>query len=189
MDGRRCPRVSTTILAMAAAFACAACSAGPLNAPTTATYDATFAFAFTSSDTTVSQNPSLTVTGSMILTFKGTGGTLHGNYGYAKFPAGAGTIGGTLSPSGAIAITQFGDPGSALGATMQFLQNNWPNCDFTQAQPAPFTGSLAGNDISVTGGLTVPCTYTINQQQVTLQSRMVEVMNASPASAFGSGGL
>ncbi|MFI5250568.1 MAG: hypothetical protein ACHQTF_11390, partial [Gemmatimonadales bacterium] len=32
---------------MAAALACAACSTGPLNAPTTATYSGTFTFVFT----------------------------------------------------------------------------------------------------------------------------------------------
>jgi hypothetical protein len=189
MDACGCPRVNTTFLAMAAALACAACGTGPLNAPTTATYDAAFFFTFTSSDTTAPQNRSLSVTGGMILTVKGTSGILEGNYAYAKRPAGNGTIGGTLSPTDAITITQFGDPGSALGATTQFLHNNWPNCDFTQAQPVPFSGSLTDGIISLTGGLTAPCTYTINQQPVTLQTKMIETVNASPASAFGNGGL
>ena len=166
---------------MAAAIACAACSTSPLDAPTTATWSGTFSFAFTSSDTTTAQNHRLPVEGAMVLTLKGTDGILEGRYAYNSYPAGAGTIGGTLSPSGAIAITQFGDPGSALGATMQFLHNNWPNCDFTQAQPAPFTGSLIDNDISLTGGLTVPCTYTIDQQEVTLQTTMIETVALKPA--------
>jgi hypothetical protein len=173
--------VSTTILAMAAALACAACSTGPLDAPTTATYEGTFTFVFTSSDTTAPQNHLLSVVGSMILTLEGTNGILEGKYAYSGFPAGSGTMGGHLSPNDSIAITQFGDPGSALGATMQFLHNNWPTCDFTQAQPAPFSGSLVNNNISLAGGLTVPCTYTINEQQVTLQTKMVERVALSPA--------
>lgn len=166
---------------MAAALTCAACGTGPLDAPTTATYAGTFTFVFTSSDTTAAQNHVLSVVGSMILTLKGTDGVLTGKYAYSNFPAGTGTLGGSLSSSGAIAITQFGDPGSALGATVQFLHNNWPNCDFTQAQPVPFSGTLANTNIRLTGGLTVPCTYTIDAQQVTLQTRMAETVALSPA--------
>ncbi len=180
-----CPRARTTILAMAAALACAACSTGPLNAPTTATYSGTFTFVFTASDTAAPKIHALSVIGSMILTLEGTDGVLDGKYAYSNFPAGSGSIGGSLSPGGAIVITQFGDPGSALGATMQFLHNNWPNCDFTQAEAAPYTGSLANTNIRLTGSLTVPCAYTINAQQVTLQTKIVETVALSPAQVGG----
>jgi hypothetical protein len=96
---------------------------------------------------------------------------------YIGYPAGAGTMTGAIDQSGNVTLTQFGDPGKAFGATLAFLHNNWPNCDFTQATPLPYSGSAGGGLVSLTGGLTVPCTYVVNHSQTTRLTTMTELVH------------
>lgn len=175
MDRRRRPRLRANALALAAAAWCVACGKGPLDAPSKTSYNTDFNFTFDNADTTVAQNHSLSVNGFLVITVEGTSLEFDGSYTYVRHPAGAGTLTGAIGQSGNITLTQFGDPGAALGATLAFLQNNWPNCDFTRATPLPYSGSAGDGALTLTGGLTVPCTYTVNQHQTTLLTTMTEV--------------
>jgi hypothetical protein len=163
---------------MAAAFVCMGCGTGPVSAPTIITYATTFSFAFSGPDSASSQNPPLLERGLMILTLADNEGHIHGTYSYTGDSAHSGTFAGTVAEGGAISLAQFGDPNEALGATLAFLHDNWQNCDFTQAQSTGFTGSAANGELAITGALTVPCTYTVNQQQVTLPTTMTETVGA-----------
>jgi hypothetical protein len=164
-------------LGMAAAVACAACGKGPLDAASKSSYNTGFNFTFDNGDTSLSQNPSLAVPGSLVITVEGTSLAFKGSYVYIGYPAGAGTMTGTIDQSGNITLTQFGDPAKAFGATLAFLRNNWPNCDFTQATPLPYSGSAGGGLVAMTGGLTVPCTYVMSHSQTTRLTTMTEVVH------------
>ncbi len=156
------------------------CGTGVVAPPSTATYtyDAAFSFQFENSDSAATQNATLSVTGGMILTLDRTNGEFHGTYSYDGYPAGKGTLAGTVNADGTVAVTQFGDPDKMLGATLQFLHNNWPNCDFTRAQAMPFSGTVVDGGLSAIGGLKVPCSYSVNQQQITLPTTMIEAVAA-----------
>jgi hypothetical protein len=187
VDRYRRPHRRVHALALAAAAACLACGNGPLDAASKTSYATDFNFAFDNADSTVVQNHSLSVTGFLVITVEGTSLEFDGSYVYLHYPAGAGTMRGAIDLSGNITMTQFGDPGAALGATLAFLQNNWPNCDFTRATPLPYSGSANDGALTLTGGLTVPCTYTINQQQTTLLTTMTEVVAGGQTGGSPSG--
>ena len=133
---------------------------------------------FTSPDSASSQNPPVLERGVMILTLDDNEGHIHGTYSYLGDSAHSGTFAGTVAKGGAISLTQFGDPNESLGATSAFLHDNWQNCDFTQAQSTGFMGSAANGELAITGALTVPCTYTVDQQLVTRPTTMTETVGA-----------
>jgi hypothetical protein len=174
MNRRRWSRLHTTVVAVATILTCAGCATGPLNSPSETSYHTGFSFSFDNGDSATTQNTALGVTGDLAVTVEGTSLRIRGTFVYIGYPAGAGTLAGAIDTSGNVTITQFGDPGSALGATRAFLHNTWPNCDFTQAVPLPYSGSAGSGLVNLKGGLTVPCTYRVNQRDTTLQTTMTE---------------
>lgn len=174
MNRRRRSSLHTTVVAVATILTCSGCATGPLDSPSETSYHTSFSFSFDNADPATTQNATLTATGDLAVTVEGTSLRINGTFVYIGYPAGAGTLAGAIDTSGTVTITQFGDPGSALGATHAFLHNTWPNCDFTQAAPLPYSGSAGSGLVSLKGGLTVPCTYRVNQRDTTLQTTMTE---------------
>ncbi len=152
---------------------------GVVAPPSTAThtYDAAFSFQFENSDSAATQNPTLSVTGGMTPPLIARMASSTARILTTGIPL-ANTLAGTVNADGTVAVTQFGDPDKMLGATLQFLHNNWPNCDFTRAQAMPFSGTVVDGDLSAIGGLKVPCSYSVNQQQITLPTTMIEAVAA-----------
>jgi hypothetical protein len=174
MNRRRGSHLHTTVVAIATILTCLGCATGPLNSPSETSYDTNFSFSFDNADPATTQNAAVTANGDLAVTVEGTSLRIKGTFVYIGYPAGAGTLAGAIDTTGNVTITQFGDPGSALGATRAFLHNTWPNCDFTQAAPLPYSGSADSGLVTLQGGLTVPCTYRVNQRDTTLQTTMTE---------------
>jgi hypothetical protein len=177
--------IAMAVMLVPPVAACIGCGTDPVSPSTTVTYDAAFSFAFESSDSASPQNPALSLTGEIILALNEANGEFDGTYSYDGHPAGTGTLAGTVGADGTITLTQFGDPNRVLGATLQFLRNNWPNCDFTQVRVIPFSGSVFGGVISGTSGLKVPCSYSVNQKQIMLPTTMIQAIAASPTAGPG----
>jgi hypothetical protein len=168
---------ATTLLALAGGAL--GCATGPISSPQTITYRASFAFTFANSDTASHQNGTTTNGGGLILTLHDNKGNFVANY---VFTGDSGTMAGVVQLGGAMSLTQFGDPNKALGATQKYLGKTWPNCDFTQAVAMPFTGDAVSGVITLHGGLTVPCTYTVGDQQITVPTTLSETVSATQIS-------
>jgi hypothetical protein len=146
----------------------------PLGAPAQ-TFGAGFAFTFDNSDST--QNATTIENGVMKLRFPGSTGAFVGRYIYAGAPGDSGSIAGMINTDSTIAITQFGDPGQSLGASIVFYQSKWPNCDFTHATGIPFSGISRREVWILTGGVTASCTYTTNGRQVAIPTTVAETVS------------
>ena len=179
---RRAAAIAAAAMVMGT-LACLGRALDPLAKSTTVNYDSAVSFQFDNGDSSSNQNPSLSLFGEMALAINDANGDTHGTYSYDDHPSGSGTITGTVAADGTISIRQFGDPDRTLGATLLFLHNNWPNCDFAHAGPMQFNASVYAGDISLAGTLTAPCTYMVRGKRVTMLTTMIEALNANPRTA------
>ncbi len=79
---------------------------------------------------------------------------------------GSGTVIGTMATGGSVTITHFGDPGLTPLQAVSFLQAAMPSCDFTQAVSEAMGGAVENGNIALTGGLTMPCSWTSGDSTV-----------------------
>ncbi len=183
---RRAAAIATAAIVMGT-LACLDRGLDPLAKSITATYDSAVSFQFDNGDSSSTQNPYLSVLGEMTFVINDGDGDVHGTYSYQDHPRGSGTFAGTISADGTIAIRQFGDPDKNLGVTLQFLYNNWPNCDFAHATPMHFNASAGDGGIELVGTLTVSCAYTVHGKRITLPTTMLEALVATRST--GTSGL
>jgi hypothetical protein len=174
---------SSRVVALTAVLAIAACK-GPLSTPAEYTFDGTFAFTFSNSDSASHQNGVTVDQGGMILSVNGVTGAFQGTYMYVG--GSSGTISGTFHQGGTLSITQFGDPHQALGATIQYLQTTWPNCDFTRATATAFAGTAVNGALTLNGGLSVECAYGQGQQQIAVPTTLTEQVRVQQVTANGT---
>ncbi|HKT06308.1 MAG TPA: hypothetical protein VJR24_00310 [Gemmatimonadaceae bacterium] len=73
---------------------------------------------------------------------------------------GTGTVAGTMATGGSVTITHFGDPGLTPLQAVAFLEAAMPSCDFTQAVSEAMGGAVQNGNLALTGGLTMPCSWT-----------------------------
>lgn len=73
---------------------------------------------------------------------------------------GTGTVAGTMATGGSVTITHFGDPGLTPLQAVAFLKAAMPSCDFTQAVSEAMGGAVQNGNLALTGGLTMPCSWT-----------------------------
>ena len=79
---------------------------------------------------------------------------------------GTGTVAGTMSSDGSVAITHFGDANLTPLQAVSFLEAAMPSCDFTQAVSGAMGGAVENGDIALSGGLTLPCSWTTGDSAV-----------------------
>jgi hypothetical protein len=135
-------------------------STGPSYPPIAGTYSAIFGVSFSNSLETVSSNEPGTVT----LQSPTSNGAFTGSY--VITGSGSGTIAGTVRVDGGISISQFGDPNADPLESLQLLQNTFYWCNFALAAGAPMSGSVSGNALQLSGGISVPCSYVNPTQTV-----------------------
>lgn len=73
---------------------------------------------------------------------------------------GSGTVAGTMATGGSVTITHFGDPNLTPLQAVAFLQAAMPSCNFTQAVSGVMGGAVESGNLALTGGLTLPCSWT-----------------------------
>lgn len=140
--------------------ACGGDATGSSFPPIAGTYSASFVVSFSNSIETESSS----VPGTLTLHSPSSGGAFSGSY--IITGGGSGTIAGTIRIDGGISITQFGDPNADPLESLQILQNEFYWCDFSRAAGTPMNGSVVGNTLSFSGGISVPCNYVNPTQTV-----------------------
>ncbi len=144
-----------------AALAAAACSNLTDSSGVSAaagSYD-TF-FSTTMSAPTINGSATLPQTlGTVSLGTPASDGTFSGSF-TINSNGGSGTVAGTMSTGGAVTISHFGDPALSPLASVAFLETLMPSCDFTQAVSGAMSGAVQNGNLALTGGLTLPCSWT-----------------------------
>jgi len=143
------------------------------------TYNAFFTLTFNNSENT-GQNASASLLGSITLSAPDSKGAFTGSYVYTSGAVSQGTIAGVIETNGRIAITQFGDSGQSLGNDATFLQNTFNNCDISSATVGtPYSGSVSGGALVLSGVTDFPCTYLDQGQNVTVPTTLTDAITAS----------
>lgn len=142
-------------LALAGSLACGSdSSTGPSFPNTAGTYATVFTITFSNSLETESASE----TGTITLASPASNGSFTGSY--VITGGGSGVIAGTVRTDGGISIATFGDPNQDPLEAVQYLQNVFYWCNFSVAAGSPMNGSLAGNRLSLSGNIVLPCSYT-----------------------------
>jgi hypothetical protein len=148
--------VALSVIVLAACSGGGGGATGPIYPSLAGTYST--AFSTTASSIYGTQTLSLTP-GSITLGSPNSAGDFAGSY----IDAGStGTIDGFENTAGDITITHFGDPNQSPLLTAQFLVAQYPQCDFSQATTTGLTGTIIGSALTLSGGITLPCLWTVN---------------------------
>lgn len=147
--------------AMVAALAAAACS-NLTNSSGVATTAGSYntVFSTTMSAPTINGTATLPQTlGTVALGTPASDGTFSGSF-TINSNGGSGTVDGTVATGGTVTISHFGDPNLSPLASVAFLEALMPSCDFTQAVSGAMSGVEQTGNLALTGGLTLPCSWT-----------------------------
>ena len=144
--------------AMAAALASACSSSTGSGSAAAGSYDVFFQT--TMSAASINGSATLPQTlGSLSLGTPDGNGAFSGSFAI-NGNGGTGTIEGTMASDGSVTITHFGDPNLTPLQAVTFLEAAMPSCDFTQAVSAAMGGAVENGNVALTGGLTLPCSWT-----------------------------
>jgi hypothetical protein len=172
-------RSAVVVAGLAVGLAACSGSTAPKYPALAGTYNAFFTLTFNNSENT-GQNASASILGSITLGAPDSKGVFTGSYVYTSGAVSQGTIAGVIETDGSISITQFGDSGQALGNDAAFLQNTFTNCDISSATVGtPYSGSVSGGSLVLSGVTDFPCSYFIQGQNVTVPTTLAGGITAS----------
>jgi len=154
---RNAVAISVTVMLAALFTACGSGSTGPSYPALGGSYASTSTLTF--SNAAAIQNGALSGSLTITLSSADSHGNFTGSYVYGGGATGSGPIAGTERSDGGITITQFGS--ANVYEDLQYLQNAWPNCDFSQAASSGESGQIAGSTLSFGGTLDFPCAYQV----------------------------
>jgi hypothetical protein len=153
-------------------------STGPGFPPIQGNYATNFAFTFNNAANS-QQNGTFQITGTMSISRPAGDGSFVGSYVYGGGVNGSGSIAGVIDRQGNVQMDEFGDPGAPPMVEVQFLQTQWPNCDFSRVTSGGMVGALAANTLSLTGTLGFNCDYTNGSQTATFPTTLTEQVDGA----------
>jgi hypothetical protein len=136
----------------------------PLGGTYAATFDATLTNAVVPGGLALAP-----ATGTIALSDAAGDGSIDGSFAVDNPPA-SGIIAGIEQLDGHVAITAFGDPSLPQAEAVVFLRPVLDYCDFTQAVGQPIDFFVGGPNLSASGSVDLPCTYTNGQAIQTFPS-------------------